>query len=51
MCLLTDVIDWFVVNGIDYEPESIYTDVRVSYSLFICILFNIGYNYFVKTEL
>lgn len=28
MCLLTDVIDWFVVNGIDYEPESIYTDVR-----------------------
>ena len=30
MCLLTDVIDWFVVNGIDYEPESIYTDVRVS---------------------
>lgn len=28
MCLLTDVIQWFMDNGIDYEPESIYTDVR-----------------------
>ena len=30
MCLLADVIQWFMENGIDYEPESIYTDVRVS---------------------
>lgn len=28
MCLLVDVIQWFLDNGIDYEPESIYTDVR-----------------------
>ena len=30
MCLLLDVIQWFMENGIDYEPESIYSDVRVS---------------------
>ena len=30
MCLLGDVIQWFVENGVDYEPESIYSDVRVS---------------------
>ena len=30
MCLLCDVIQWFVENDIDYEPESIYMDVRVS---------------------
>lgn len=30
MCLLADVVQWFVDNGIDYEPESIYMDVRVS---------------------
>ena len=30
MCLLADVVQWFLDNGIDYEPESIYTDVRVS---------------------
>ena len=29
MCLLLDVIQWFKENGIDYEPESIYSDVRV----------------------
>ena len=29
MCLLCDVIQWFVENNIDYEPESIYMDVRV----------------------
>ena len=29
MCLLLDVIQWFMENGIDYEPESIYSDVRV----------------------
>ncbi len=29
VCLLADVIQWFVENGIDYEPESIYTDVKV----------------------
>jgi len=28
MCLLGDVIQWFVENGVDYEPESIYSDVR-----------------------
>jgi len=28
MCLLLDVIQWFMENGIDYEPESIYSDVR-----------------------
>ena len=31
MCLLLDVIQWFMENGIDYEPESIYWDVRVSF--------------------
>ena len=34
MCLLSDVIHWFVINNIDYEPESIYVDVRVSISHF-----------------
>jgi HAD superfamily 5'-nucleotidase-like hydrolase len=29
MCLLCDLIQFFVDNGIDYEPDSIYTDVRV----------------------
>ena len=36
MCLLADVIQWFMENEIDYEPESIYTDVRVSACKPVC---------------
>ena len=35
MCLLLDVIQWFMENGIDYEPESIYSDVRVRNSILL----------------
>ena len=35
MCLLLDVIQWFMDNGIDYEPESIYSDVRVRDSILL----------------
>ena len=35
MCLLLDVIQWFMENGIDYEPESIYSDVRVRNCIFV----------------
>ena len=35
MCLLLDVIQWFMENGIDYEPESIYSDVRVRSSILL----------------
>ena len=41
MCLLSDVIHWFVINNIDYEPESIYVDVRVSISHFSLFNFSI----------
>jgi len=30
MCLLVDVIQWFLDQKITYEPQSIYEDVQVS---------------------
>ena len=38
MLLLCDVIQWFVENDINYEPESIYMDVRVRFNCF-CLHF------------
>ena len=31
MCLLVDVIQWFMDQKITYEPQSIYEDVQVSW--------------------
>ena len=41
MCLLLDVIQWFMENGIDYEPESIYWDVRVSFLVMLTVTFDL----------
>ena len=30
MSLLSDVIQWFVDSGIDYQPESIYADMNMA---------------------
>ncbi len=30
MCLLVDVIQWFLDQNISYEPQSIYEDVLVN---------------------
>jgi len=45
MCLLSDVIHWFVINNIDYEPESIYVDVRVSIAHFLISIRNFHKNF------
>ncbi len=31
MCLLVDVIQWFLDQKITYEPQSIYEDVQVGF--------------------
>ena len=32
MCLLSDIVQWFISNGVEYEPQSLYTDVNIALS-------------------
>ena len=45
MCLLVDVIQWFLDQKITYEPQSIYEDVQVNYLSLLLRLYAFGLDY------